>query len=217
MPPEINPNHLLAYLLRKFFYFLYHQFAWSYDFVAGIVSLGLWQDWVPSILPHLSGRDILELGHGPGHLQLTLRENNYNTIGIDESGQMVRLASARLYKAGYDPQVIRGLSQLLPFEDETFHHVVSTFPTEYIYRLETIAETFRVLTPGGSLIILPVAWLTGDHRLEHFMSWVYRITGQAPEWDDRYLEPYSKAGFRTQTLKMEIRSSIVLIIIATKP
>ena len=56
-------------LLRFFFYLLYHSFAFAYDLVAASVSLGRWKDWVLSVVPFIEGNRVLEIGHGPGHLQ----------------------------------------------------------------------------------------------------------------------------------------------------
>src|SRR5512138_2530133 len=91
-------------LLRFFFRLLYHQFAFTYDLVAATVSFNRWKDWVMSVIPFIEGDRILEIGHGPGHLQrvlLTLRhgsgqDRNLIVVGIDESAQMSRLAKRNL-------------------------------------------------------------------------------------------------------------------------
>ncbi|MEW6241946.1 MAG: class I SAM-dependent methyltransferase, partial [Chloroflexota bacterium] len=56
-------------LLRVFYHWLYHPFAWVYDFVAAVVSLGRWNEWIMTVMPLIEGTRILELGHGPGPLQ----------------------------------------------------------------------------------------------------------------------------------------------------
>ena len=58
--------------MRFVFYLLYHPFAFAYDLVAAAVSLGRWKKWVLSVVPFLEGNQILEIGHGPGHLQSAL-------------------------------------------------------------------------------------------------------------------------------------------------
>jgi len=83
-------------LLRFFFRLLYHQFAFTYDLVAATVSLGRWKDWVMSVLPFVQGTRILEIGHGPGHLQRALLERNLLAVGLDESTQMGQLARHNL-------------------------------------------------------------------------------------------------------------------------
>jgi ubiquinone/menaquinone biosynthesis C-methylase UbiE len=176
----------------------------------------MWREWVSSIQPFLSGQNVLELGHGPGHLQITLKKNHHKVIGVDESEQMVRTAYHRIIKAGHEPFLLRSYSQQLPIVDESFHHVVSTFPTEFISDPDTISEVYRILMPGGSFIFLPIAWIKNTHVLARLMAWLFRITGQSPDWDDRYLEPFIQEGFTTEVHTSDIRSSSVLIIIAKK-
>ncbi|MGD1994820.1 MAG: hypothetical protein PVI59_16625, partial [Anaerolineae bacterium] len=54
--------------VRVFFRLLYNQCAWTYDLVAWVVSLGQWNAWGRTAMPHLSGGRVLELAHGAGHL-----------------------------------------------------------------------------------------------------------------------------------------------------
>jgi hypothetical protein len=86
----------LRLTLRVFFYLLYHPFSWTYDGVAALVSLGRWNEWVGCAFPHLYGERILEIGHGPGHLQLTLQAAGKFAVGLDASFQMSRQAQRRL-------------------------------------------------------------------------------------------------------------------------
>jgi len=145
---------LLLLLLRPIYYLLYHQFAWAYDFVASLVSLGQWQDWVRTALPYLDGR-VLEIGFGPGHLQVEMQGRGLRPFGIDESRFMARQASRRMKKAGADPRLARGLAQALPYPAGTFDAAAATFPAEYIFDPRTLDEVHRVLAPGGTFVILP--------------------------------------------------------------
>ena len=139
--------------LRFVFSLLYHPFAWSYDLVAATVSLGHWNEWVRSTLPLIQGRKVLELGSGPGHLQVELKRKGFLVFGLDESWPMVRQSSHRLRRKGYPANLVRGLTQHLPFEP-SFETVIATFPSEYIFDPDTIREIHRVLIPGGRLIVL---------------------------------------------------------------
>ncbi len=192
-------QHLTRFL-RIFFHLLYHPFAWSYDLVAWTVSLGRWKDWVKSVVPFIEGTRVLELGHGPGHLQRILRDLNLLTVGLDKSRQMGNLAKKRLVQSGYtQPRLVRGLAQSLPFPAEKFETVIATFPSEYIFEQGTLLEVRRTLTNGGRLIVLPVAWITGQGTLDRFLAWLFRFTGQAPsdpfdEVETRLKEPFLEAG-----------------------
>jgi|WetSurMetagenome_2_1015567.scaffolds.fasta_scaffold154350_3 ubiquinone/menaquinone biosynthesis C-methylase UbiE len=140
-------------ILRVIYDLLYHPFAWSYDLVAGFVSFGQWIGWVEAIIPLVQGSKVLELGFGPGHLQMRLVLKGFQVYGLDESPQMTRQASRRLRRNGTAVNLVRGLSQNLPF-DSLFDTVVATFPSEYIFDPKTMGEISRVLLPEGRLIIL---------------------------------------------------------------
>jgi ubiquinone/menaquinone biosynthesis C-methylase UbiE len=115
----------------------------------------------------------------------------------------------------------RGLAQQLPFPDETFHTLVATFPAEYIYDPKTLAEAQRVLTPGGRLVILPGATILGRGLMDRTMALLFRLTGQTPPdlseiIRERSRKPFGVAGFQVQTHELNIRSSVVFIVVATK-
>ena len=203
-------------ILKTFFYLLYHRFAWAYDFVASAVSVGMWNEWVLSILPDLEGPKVLELGHGPGHLQLSLKENSIQSFGLDQSKEMGDLASQRLRLDGFASLLVNGVSQHLPFETSTFNQVVATFPTEFIVDHQTLEEVLRILKPGGSLLVIPVAWITGERFVHRIAAWLFGFTGQSPEWDDRMLTPFHDVGFSARVEYKKMESSDLVFIIADK-
>jgi ubiquinone/menaquinone biosynthesis C-methylase UbiE len=222
-------------LLRFFFRLLYHQFAFIYDLVAATVSLGRWKDWVSSVVPFIQGSRVLEIGHGPGHLQCVLLDQKLFTVGIDESTQMGRLARSNLTRllrskkntSNEPPSVYtqinltRGVSQNLPFAGESFDTIVATFPSEYIFDPKTLLETQRVLTRHGRFVILPGATIIGRGILDRAMALLFRVTGETPPnlseiLHERSKEPFSKTGFQVEIHELNIRSSLVFILVATK-
>ncbi len=208
----------LVRLFRFVFTLLYHQFAWSYDLIAAIVSLGRWQDWVMTVLPHLDGR-VLELGFGPGHLQVALHEKGVQAFGLDESRQMARQAAGRLARAGFSARLARGCAQALPFPAEFFDHVAATFPSEYIFDPRTLAEIHRVLKPGGSLVIAPVAWITGGRLLERMAAWLLRLAGldlAARSWRPVIEARFIAAGFEVRSEIVKAPGGQVMLILARK-
>lgn len=213
--------NLMRRFMRVFFYLLYHPFAFAYDFVAALVSFGQWKNWGRSILPFISGTRILELGHGPGHLQRFLLDPstrlraspNLSLFGIDESTQMGRIAKRRI---GTTQKLTRGLAQHLPFANESFSSVISTFPTEYIFDNKTLFEIKRCLRSRGRLIVLPAAFPKSG-----FLKWLYKVTGESPEKLDKSIksklkEPFENAGFQTEVQILDVKSSRLLIVIANK-
>lgn len=204
--------------MRFFFHHFYHTFAWTYDFVAAIVSVGRWNDWTQTVLPFIQGARILEIGHGPGHLQRILLDRKLPAVGLDESRQMALLAKHNTEGLG---RLTRGLAQSLPFPAGTFDTVISTFPAEYIFDPRALSDVYRVLNNGGRLIVLPAAWIVGKNLPDQFSSWLFRVTGQAPADPidiirERIKPPFENAGFKIEVQNTEVRSSIVLIVIASK-
>lgn len=212
----------LARPLRLFFCLLYHPLAWTYDLVAWVVSFGRWKDWVRSVTPFLEGTRILELGHGPGHLQRSLLDLGLLPFGVDESPQMGRLARTNLRQHGYTQIALtRGLAQALPYANQTFDTVVSTFPSEYIFDQRTLLEAYRTLKDGGRLVILPIAWITGKNALDRFLSWLFKVTGETPSEaleiiEQRLTQPVANVGFEVEIRQVEARASLLLVVLARK-
>jgi ubiquinone/menaquinone biosynthesis C-methylase UbiE len=222
-------------ILRLFFRLLYHQFAFTYDLVAAAVSFNRWNDWVMSVIPFIEGNRVLEIGHGPGHLQRILLSLGLMAVGIDESGQMARLAkrnltrrsSLRLSQQANFPSLsrldytqinlTRGIGQHLPFREESFDTVVATFPTEYITDPGTLAEVKRCLSNEGRFIVLPVAW-----PKTRILDLLFKVTNQAPTEalemvKSKLSEPFAGAGFETEVRTLDVQSGILLIVLARKP
>ncbi|HUE99813.1 MAG TPA: methyltransferase domain-containing protein [Anaerolineales bacterium] len=217
--------------LRFFFRLLYHQFAFTYDLVAATVSFNRWKNWVVSVVPLIEGTRILEIGHGPGHLQRVLLDRGLVAVGIDESAQMGRLAKRNLTRqllsrvqdlsassldSAYTQfNLTRGVAQRLPFQSEVFETVVATFPTEYITDPQTLSEAKRCLLPGGRLIVLPVAL-----PKNRFLDWLFKVTHQRPTEaleviHSRLKEPFLLAGFETEVKTLDAKSGILILVLAT--
>jgi ubiquinone/menaquinone biosynthesis C-methylase UbiE len=210
---------ILTGFLRIFFRLLYHSFAWSYDVVAWIVSLGRWNTWISSVIPFIEGRRVLELGHGPGHLQADLAGAGILAFGLDESRQMGRQAYRRL-KRITQPKLTRGRAENLPFPSSAFDTVVSTFPSEYIVLPETLREILRILAPGGRLVILLAAWFSGKGWLERAAAFLFKVTGQVPSSNNQFqdlLRPFTAAGYSARLEWKDIQSNRLLVVIAEKP
>jgi len=226
-------------ILRFLFKLLYHQFAFAYDLIAAIVSVGRWQDWITSVLPFMQGTRLLEIGFGPGHLQCLLLDRNLISVGIDESPQMARQAQRSLkrvsfpdglstrsalqpHQSGYAQiNLARGLAQHLPFRDAAFDTVVATFPAEYIFDPDTLTEAYRVLTATGRFVVLPGAVIVGRRIIDRLMAGLFRFTGQTPPnlseiIHERSKKPFAEAGFQVKTYELEVKLSIVFIMVATK-
>jgi len=200
------------------FHLLYHQFAFMYDAVAWCVSLGQWQAWGQAALKRVRGSRVLEIGHGPGHLLITLaRSGTLRPIGIDLSPDMIRLARKNLRRAGVTAPQVQCRVQALPFRAGAFDSVVSTFPTDYIADRATLREVQRVTNEQGRLIVVVGAQLIGRAPSQVFIEWLYRITGQRDtKFDEASIFDQLGMPARLETETVGA-SSVTLIVTDKKP
>jgi ubiquinone/menaquinone biosynthesis C-methylase UbiE len=216
--PEHEPARRLgpwSRLVRFGFRLLYGEMAWSYDLVAWLVSFGQWRAWGQTALPYLAGERVLELGHGPGHLLLTLTERGFRPVGLDVSPHMGQMARRRLRRAGRTLALVRGRAQALPFPTQHFDSVVATFPTAYIVDPATLAQVARVLRPGGRLVVVVGAQLSGRDPLSRLLEWLYRITGQRETMED-WESPFVAAGLNVRRVQVEVARSQVWLLVAER-
>lgn len=206
------------------FRLLYNEMAWTYNLVSWGVSLGAWRAWGRVALPFVVGKQVLEIGHGPGYMLQALETADFVPIGLDLSPYMGRLAQKRT-----NASLVQGQVQRLPFAAGTFDTLLSTFPTEYILETATIAEVWRVLRENGRLVIVPEGHLTGKSPLHRFILWLFAITGQntnTPPRDETgcleetvwqpFKAPFVTAGFAVQIYTIPLPGSCVTVIVAQK-
>ncbi|MCA9874663.1 MAG: methyltransferase domain-containing protein [Anaerolineales bacterium] len=209
-------------LLRFGFRLLYNELAWTYDLVSWLVSLGEWRAWQQAALPFVAGRDVLEIGHGPGHMLLALQNARYDVVGLDLSPFMGRRAQRRTQRT---VPLVRGKVQDLPLATAVFDTVLATFPTEYIIDPAALTAVARVLRPDGRLVVVPEGRLRGRGLLQRLIEWLFAVTGQrdtAGEVDDeqetavwqQYLPRFQDAGFTVQFVRVERPRSRVTVLLA---
>lgn len=153
--------------LRKLLFETLYKNKYLYRFASTVPFAGQWRAWQRLVLTRIHGHDVLELGCGLGDLLADMAEAGHACLAVEQSPQMVAAARETLQRRKLDEKawVIQGSAQHLPFSNASFDTVVSTFPSEYIYDPDTIAEVERVLRPAGRLIVieganlLPVGFL----------------------------------------------------------
>lgn len=210
-------------LIRFGFHLLYNQFAFTYDLVSKVVSLGAWRCWQRSALLHIpppSSEIVLEIAHGTGDLQLDLHAGGWRSIGLDLSASMGKIASAKLHSAAVPCHLVRGRSQSLPFANSAFAAVISTFPSEFISAPETLREVYRVLRNGGVFVIVPGARFTSGGAARAGVEALYRITGQNIDGlegvEARLRDEFARLGFDARIVEESCPRSAASVIIARK-
>lgn len=117
--------------------------------------------FVNDALQLVPGEHVIDIGTGPGFLAAEMAETvgrNGRVLGVDTSESMLQLAAERCAKFPW-VSVQPGSATALPVADSSFDVAVSVQVFEYVAQVDTaLAETFRVLKPGGRAVIVSTDW-----------------------------------------------------------
>jgi arsenite methyltransferase len=143
------------------------------------------------LLAPAAGERVLDIGSGPGLLAGELAAAVGPTgrvCGVDVSADMLALARARDLPTGWAPvEYLTAGAERLPYPDDTFDLAVSTQVLEYVPDVPAaLAEAYRVLRPGGRLLLLDTDW---DSIVWHSRD-VERMRRVLAAWDQHLVDPY---------------------------
>ena len=106
-----------------------------------------------------SGQHVLDVACGPGHLAAAASARGAIAHGLDFSAEMVGIVRSA------HPEVVatEGDAENLPYPDNTFHAVVSSFGIHHVPRPGlALAECRRVLKPGARIAF--TVWATPEEN-----------------------------------------------------
>jgi ubiquinone/menaquinone biosynthesis C-methylase UbiE len=132
----------------------YTKYALIYD--ALVKLLPGWKTWLQRALPHIEGSRVLEVSFGTGYL-LTRYAGRHETHGVDYNRRMVAVARSNLARRGLSADLRQGDVAYLPYDDAYFNTVVNTMALSgYPDATRALAEMWRVLRPGGRLVLIDI-------------------------------------------------------------
>lgn len=212
-----NYLKLMTNLLRLAFNSLYYPLAPFYDKISYYSFLGQWPKWQQAAIPRIQGKRVLEIGCGTGSLLTEMLQRGYKAYGVDASPRMLAQARKKLAAAGFAGRIIQAQIQHLPFPDNSFETVISTFPTEYIADLNVLNEIQRVLYPGGRLVVVDSANLKPFNLPAKILVWLYRnVLGYGKQGVPFLRLPMAQAGLIRRDETFEDEQGEAHIIIALK-
>ncbi|NKB68187.1 MAG: bifunctional demethylmenaquinone methyltransferase/2-methoxy-6-polyprenyl-1,4-benzoquinol methylase UbiE [Candidatus Latescibacteria bacterium] len=140
---------------------MFNSIARRYDLLNHLLSGGIDRYWRWRALKsvrHAAPRRILDLATGTGDFALSARRlaPTY-TVGVDVALNMLRLGVNKVARRpGPAPlRLLGGDAEQLPFREASFDLVTVAFGVRNFGSIPAgLAEAFRVLKPGGELVVL---------------------------------------------------------------
>jgi demethylmenaquinone methyltransferase/2-methoxy-6-polyprenyl-1,4-benzoquinol methylase len=120
----------------------------SYDLISRLATFGQDIVWKHEIIRAVGHRGhILELACGTGILSSMLAERGKNVTGIDLTFEYLLTLKSKL-----NIPIAQGTAEVLPYRDESFDAIVSSYLAKYADVQKVIDECWRVLKPGGIVV-----------------------------------------------------------------
>ncbi|MEZ4219278.1 MAG: metalloregulator ArsR/SmtB family transcription factor [Polyangiaceae bacterium] len=116
-----------------------------------------WEATAHALLGFVSLGDLLDLGAGDGAIAQLLLPRCRSVTCLDRSEKMVAAAKRR-FKGQRGVRLVVGDLVELPFERESFDHVLCSSVLTYVDEpARALSEAARVLRPGGRLVLTTLA------------------------------------------------------------
>ncbi len=141
---------------------MFDTISGNYDGLNRVISLGIDQKWrrkVVKLVAEVQPNSILDIATGTGDLalQFAAKIPADHIVGLDLSEGMLSVARKKVAGKTISEKVLflKGDSEKLPFEDNSFDAITVSFGIRNFETLEKgLAEILRVLKPKGRFVIL---------------------------------------------------------------
>lgn len=202
---------------------MFDSISGRYDFLNRFLSLGTdiyWRKLMVNRLRKKQPKNILDIATGTADVAIAMRKiSPEQIIGLDLSEGMLEIGREKVKKKGLGQliQLVKGDSENLPYQENTFEAVTVAFGVRNFENLlKGLSEMNRVMKPGGKVVILefsrprifPVKQLY-DFYFRYFCPWwgkliskddsayryLYESVNAFPEGNS-FLEVAQKAGFK---------------------
>jgi demethylmenaquinone methyltransferase/2-methoxy-6-polyprenyl-1,4-benzoquinol methylase len=157
---------------------LFDNIAPNYDKLNHILSLNIDKGWrrkaVRELVNEHKPLKVLDVACGTGDFTIEIARKvapGSEVIGIDISDGMMAVGRKKIADVGVNAELKVADCENLPYEDNTFHRISVGFGVRNFEHLQLgLNEMYRVLTPGGKLVILELSVPSNS-----FLRWCYKL------------------------------------------
>lgn len=176
----MNPNHTIKDEIRDY----WSKRSETFDLSPGheIFNDEERQGWHALFRRHLgegAGRSVLDVASGTGVISLLLHDIGFRVTGLDFSDAMLARARAKIDRKGAPVRFVLGDAEQTLEPDATYDAVVNRHLVWTLVNPETaFAEWYRVLKPGGALLIVDADTPTPRTRRAAFLRALAKAVGR---------------------------------------
>ena len=156
---------------------LFENVSGRYDLMNDFMSLGIHRVWKKSMLDWLAprrGQSLIDVAGGTGDIAFNFikrAKTGANATILDLTESMMIEGKKKTIDLPEESQInwVCGDAMRMPFSDSTFDVYTISFGIRNVTNIsKTLSEAYRVLKPGGRLMILEFSSVNND-----LISWIY--------------------------------------------
>ncbi len=170
---------------------VFHSVAHKYDLMNDLMSLGihrLWKRFAIELSGVRQGQSILDLAGGTGDIAMKLARiagPQGMVVLADINESMLQVGRDRLLDKGFAAtvQYAQANAEQLPFPDNTFHCITIGFGLRNVTdKARALTEMYRVLRPGGRLLILEFSKPTHPLLSKLYDGYSFAVLPRLGKW-----------------------------------
>ena len=156
---------------------IFENVSGRYDLMNDFMSLGIHRVWKKSMLDWLAprrGQSLIDVAGGTGDIAFNFikrAKTGANATILDLTESMMIEGKKKTIDLPEETQInwVCGDAMRMPFSDNTFDVYTISFGIRNVTNIsKTLSEAYRVLKPGGRLMILEFSSVNND-----LISWIY--------------------------------------------
>ena len=156
---------------------IFENVSGRYDLMNDFMSLGIHRVWKKSMLDWLAprrGQSLIDVAGGTGDIAFNFikrAKTGANATILDLTESMMIEGKKKTIDLPEESQInwVCGDAMRMPFSDSTFDVYTISFGIRDVTNIsKTLSEAYRVLKPGGRLMILEFSSVNND-----LISWIY--------------------------------------------
>ena len=157
---------------------MFDNIAPDYDKLNHILSLNIDKRWRKKAVRELADESrpmkVLDVACGTGDFTIEIAKKvakGSEVVGVDISEGMIAVGKEKIAKSDINATMVVADCEALPYDEGTFDRISVGFGVRNFEHLELgLSEMYRVLTPGGKLVILELS--VPSNR---FIRWCYKL------------------------------------------